>query len=324
MLRLVGARLAQGVAVLALVATLAFVLIQVAPGDPFSAAFENPNVTEAIRAHWRAKLGLDRPILEQYLLYLASLAQGDLGYSFSQQRPVSAVLADAIPNTLLLTGTALLASFALGIALGAWQAARRGSRADRAAGTGTLVVAALPDFWLAIVLMLTFAYRLRLFPIGGMTDPVMYDYMSTAGKLADCAHHLVLPALTLTLLLTAGIARFQRAAMLEVLPDDFVRTARAKGVPERRVVFRHALRNALLPVVTLLGLALPALLGGAVFVENVFAWPGMGRVMLTAISMRDHPLVVASVVAGAALVVAGGIVADLLAAAADPRLRDRA
>lgn len=317
----VASRLAQALVIVAIVATIVFVLIHVAPGDPFSAAIDNPNVTEAIRAHWRAQYGLDRPIGEQYVRYLASVARGDLGWSFSMQRPVADVLADALPNTLLLAGTALVFGFVGGIALGVVQAHRAGSRTDRALSAVSLFFYAMPDFWLALMIMLLLAYWIPVFPVAGAVDPVLHDYLGLAGRIADRARHLVLPALTLALLVASAVARYQRAELVRVLPEEFVRTARAKGASERRVMLRHALRNALLPTVSLLGLMLPVLFTGAVFVERVFAWPGMGWVVLNAVATRDYPLVTAGVIVAAATVAAGSLVADVLYAVVDPRVR---
>jgi peptide/nickel transport system permease protein len=181
----------------------------------------------------------------------------------------------------------------------------------------------VPEFWLALMALLLFAYWLPIFPAGGMVDATMHEYLGFWGRLWDRLRHLALPAITLALLATAAIARYQRAAMLEVTELDFVRTARAKGLPERRVIGRHALRNALLPVITLIGLMLPALLGGAVFIETVFSWPGMGLLAADAIAARDYPLVTATVAVGGAMVVLGSFVADLLYAVADPRVRIR-
>jgi peptide/nickel transport system permease protein len=233
------------------------------------------------------------------------------------------VLAAAVPNTLVLMGTALVLSFLIGIAVGSWQAARAGSRGDRIAGGTSLVLASLPEFWLAAVLLLVFAYRLRLFPAAGVVDLVMHDSLSPAGQLLDRLRHLALPALTLALLGSASTARYQRAALLDVLPQDFIRTARAKGVTDRLVLWRHALRNALVPTTVLLGLSLPTLLGGAVFVEQVFSWPGLGRIAAAAFHARDYQVVIGATIMGAVLVVAGGILADLLHAAVDPRVRAR-
>lgn len=216
---------------------------------------------------------------------------------------------------------ALAAGFALGVVTGAAQAARAGTRLDRVAGRISVALSALPDFWLALALMLVFAMRLRWFPVSGMFDQTMHEYMSPMGKLRDVAWHLVLPATTLALIIGAVVARHQRQALVDILPEDFVRSARAKGVRERTVVMRHALRNALLPTITLLGLALPALVGGAVIIENIFGWPGMGRVALDAIAARDYPVVLGTTMVGSLLVVLGSLFADLLSAVVDPRLR---
>lgn len=322
MLGFVLRRAGQAVLTVLFVMTLSFLLIRLAPGDPFSASLENPAVSEAVRQRWRAAAGLDRPLGEQYLRYIANAARGDFGPSFSKGRSVRAELADAIPNTLLLMAVALCASFAIGIALGVYQAARRDTVADRALGAGSLFFYSMPDFWLALMLLLLLGYEARLFPIGGLVDATIHDYLGFWGRLGDRLRHLVLPALTLTLLSAAAIARYQRAAVLDVATQDFVRTARAKGLSERQIVLQHVLRNALLPVITILGLSFPALLGGAVFIEKVFAWPGMGLLAVEAIATRDYYLVTATVVIGGTLVAMGSLLADILYAAVDPRLRD--
>ncbi len=314
-------RFAQGVAVIAIVVTATFVLVRLAPGDPFATALDGPSVPQDVRDAWSAAYAFDRPIPEQYRQWVTNTLRGDLGHSTSQRRDVRDVIADALPNTLLLMSIALLASFAAGIALGVFQAVRRGGAADRTLSAVTLFFYSMPDFWLALMMMLTFAYWMPIFPVTGMTNAVMYEYWPAWRQILDRLHHLVLPVATLTLLSTAVIARYQRAAMLDVVHDDYVRTARAKGVDEGRVVRRHALRNALLPIITLFGLAFPALLGGAVFVERIFSWPGMGLLTLTAIAQRDYHLVTGSVIVGSTMVVVGSLVADMLSAAADPRLR---
>lgn len=319
----VASRLVQAAIVVAIVTTIVFVLIHIAPGDPFTTAMDNPNVTEAVRNRWRAMYGLDRPLWEQYLRYIGNVARGDFGWSFSMHRPVLEVLTDALPNTLLLAGTALVLSFAGGIGVAVIQASRPGSRLDRWLGAASMFFYAMPDFWLALMMMLIFAYWFPLFPVAGSVDPVMHEYMSTGGAVLDRIRHLILPALTLTLLSGAAIARYQRAELLRVLPDDYVRTARAKGVGERRIMLKHVLRNALLPTISLLGLSLPVLFTGAVFVERVFAWPGMGWVILNAVGTRDYPLVTAGVIVAAATVTLGSLAADLLYAVADPRVRGR-
>jgi peptide/nickel transport system permease protein len=319
--RFVAVRLLQTVVVLFVVASIAFFLIHLAPGDPFG--FEDPRMTEAVAAHLRAQFGYDRPLLEQYGRYLANLARGELGYSHSLHVPVASAIAVTLPRTLALMGIALTLSFTFGILLGAFDVRHGASRLGRFTDAATLFVYSLPDFWLSLMLLLALAYWIPVFPPGGMIDVIMHDYMSPGAALLDRLRHVVLPVISLTLLFTALVARYQRVALLEVLPLDFVRTARAKGVSERGIVNRHALRNALLPMITLAGLTLPQLVGGAVFVERVFAWPGMGWMVADAIAQRDYPLVMAAVVVGAVVVSIGSLAADIAYAWADPRVRVR-
>ncbi|MFN2563737.1 MAG: ABC transporter permease [Gemmatimonadaceae bacterium] len=321
MRRYIAGRLLQSLVVVLLVAAASFFLAHLAPGGPF--ALEDPRVSEATRAQWRAQFGLDRPVPEQFGRFLLGLFRGDLGYSLSRRAPVGEVLAAAIPRTLLLMGVALAVSIGVGVVLGVYQAVRRGRAAERMLSGVSLFFYSLPDFWLALIVLLAFSYWLPLFPAGGIVDATIHEYLGFWGRLWDRIRHLVLPATTLALLTTAAVARYQRAAMLEVIELDFVRTARAKGLPERSVVGRHALRNALLPVITLIGLALPALVGGAVFVETVFSWPGMGRLAAEAIAGRDYPLITATVAIGGVTVTLGSLLADVLYAVADPRVRVR-
>jgi len=303
------------------VTTIAFFLLHFAPGDPFS--FENPNVPLDVRERMRAQFGYDRPVLEQYVRYLGNVASGNLGFSHLLRVPVTQALGVVLPRTLLLMGLALVISFALGVRLGVFEVFHWRKRRARAASGLSLFFYSLPDFWLALMLLLTFAYWLPILPAGGMVDAVMHEYMGPGAAAWDRIRHLILPLTALVVILTALIARYQRAALLEVLPSDFIRTARAKGVGEQEIVGRHALRNALLPMITLAGLAFPALLGGAVFVEKVFSWPGMGLTLISAIGVRDYPLVIASVVVGAAMVVLGNLLADIAYGLADPRIRVR-
>ena len=307
--------------IVAIVAVITFVLIHLAPGDPFSAVMDNPNVSEKVRETLRAQYGLDRPLPEQFVKYVSALAHGELGWSFSHERSVSEVLTLALPNTLLLMGVALVGSFTLGILVALIQVARRGSLADHALSGVSLFFFSMPDFWLALLALLAFTYWLPIFPVGGAVDPVMHEYLGWGGRVVDRLKHLALPALTLTMLAAASVARYQRAALLDVLPADYIRTARLKGLTERQILRRHALRNALLPIISLIGLSFPALLTGAFFVEKIFAWPGMGLAVVNAIGTRDYPLVIGGVIIGSIMVTLGSILADLLYAWADPRLR---
>ena len=316
-------RLAASIAIVWAVVTLTFIIIHLAHGSPFlpeQGQDIDPATLDRLRHDW----GLDRPLPDQYALYLRNLVRGDLGLSFALHRPVAAALAEALPNTFTLALTALILDFALGLALGVYQAARERRFGDIALGNVALFVNSMPTFWLGLVLLLVFAQRLGWFPVGGPRDPVLCPRVDSLACVVDFAWHLTLPALTLGLVGAAGTARFQRAAMLEVVRQDFVRTARAKGLRERRVLLVHALRNALLPLITLFGLTFPFLLTGAVLVEWVFAWPGMGRLAVTAILQRDYPIVTAAALVASVMVVLGNLLADALYGVADPRIRVRA
>jgi peptide/nickel transport system permease protein len=323
-LKLTLARAAQAVVVIILVATLAFALIHLAPGDPFSVALDDPAVGPETVAQQRALWGFDRPISEQYLKWIGNLAHGEFGYSIMRSRDVFQVLRETVPNTLLLMGTALVFGLGGGVALGTWQAARAGTRAERAISGFTMLVLSVPEFLVALGALTVFAVRCRWFPVGRMIEPAMHETYSAFGRAVDVLWHLALPAALLAALLAAAVARYHRTAMLAVLPDEFVRTARAKGARERVVLVRHVLRNALGPVITIAGLVLPGLFGGAVFVEKIFNWPGIGLTMIDAVGRRDYPLVLAGVVLGSAMVALGSALADVFASLADPRLRSAA
>jgi len=315
-------RLLASLAIIFAVVTFVFILIHVAPGKPCgqSDTDVDPTVCDALTRQF----GLDKPLHVQYWRYLAALAHGNFGYSFSLHRPVRAALADTIPFTLQLAGAALLLDFVLGLGLGIYQAVRVNRVPDVVLGNATLFIYSLPTFWLALLLMLVFAEKLHWFPVSGPNDPVLCPVVDSLYCVADRLWHLVLPAATLGLVGAAGTARFQRAAMLEVANQDYVRTARAKGAPERRVVLRHQLRNALLSFITRFGLAFPFVLTGAVLIEKIYAWPGMGRLAFDAILTRDYPVVTASALIASTVVVFGNLLADMLMGVADPRLRVRA
>src|SRR6059036_564874 len=300
------------------VVTITFFVVHLAQGTPCGG--ERPLAPDVCERE-RAVFGYDKPLQVQYVKYLVALRHGELGESFGLHRPVADALADAIPNTFTLALAALLVDFALGLALGIYQAVRTGRFGDVAAGNIALLVNSMPVFWLGLVLLLVFAQWLRWFPAGGIHDPILCPRLDSPYCVLDLLWHLTLPALTLGLVGAAATARYQRAALLEVAGQDYVRTARAKGLRESRVLLVHALRNALLPFITLIGLAFPFLLTGAVLVETVFAWPGMGRLSVGAIFQRDYPLVTGAALVATGAVVLGSVLADVLYAVADPRLR---
>jgi peptide/nickel transport system permease protein len=313
-------RLAASIAIVFTVITLTFFIVHLARGSPCGPDQEQPLPPEVCASLIR-RFGLDQPLWVQYVKYLQALGRGDLGESLRLHRPVADALADALPRTFVLALAALLIDFSLGLALGVYQAVRERRFADIALGNVALFVNSMPTFWLGLVLLLVFAQWLHWFPPGGLSDPVLCPRLDSPFCLLNFLWHLALPALTLGLVGAAATARYQRAAMLEVIRQDYVRTARAKGLGERRVLLVHALRNALLPFITLFGLSFPFLLTGAVLIETVFSWPGMGRLAVNAILQRDYPVVTAAALVASAMVVFGNLLADVLYAGADPRIR---
>jgi len=314
-------RLAAAALLVWLVLTTTFVLLRLVPGDAATSVSELPipKPQKEILIH---AYGLDRPLPEQYLRWLGAVTlHGNLGISFAQLRPVRTVVAEALPATLLLAAAALLIEYGLGTALGVAAARRSGSALDRSIRVATLLLYSQPVFWLGLMAILLFSDRLGWLPASHMHS-VGADEMGRGARLADLGKHLVLPAMTLGLAQAGRAARFVRAGLLEVLGRDYIRTARAKGLSERRVVWVHGMRAALVPIIQLLGLSVPDLLSGALIAEVVFAWPGLGRVTYDAIMARDSPVLLATTGVSAILVVGGNLVADLLHAAADPRVRD--
>ncbi len=312
-------RLLWGVVIVLGVYTLAFFVTNAAPGDPFS-GLASPKMKPEDFERLRAKWGYDKPVVQRYFIQLDNLVHGDLGTSITQKRPVSHLLADALPNTLVLSGTSLVLEFALGVLLGILSAVRRGTRFDGTITAGSLFIYSMPGFWMAEMLVLVLAVNLGWLPSSGMHS-VGADSMSRGAYFLDLAKHLAMPAFVLGISGAAGVARFQRSAMLEVIRQDYVRTARAKGLDERTVVGRHALRNALIPVITLLGMSLPFLVSGAVITEQIFAWPGMGQTVIHAIPERDVQVISGFTLVAAVMVVVGNLLADVLYAVVDPRVR---
>lgn len=320
MTRLVLRRLAMLVPTVWLVATLTFALVVIAPGD-YADTLDNPRLTAEARAEIRARYGLDQPLAEQYLRWLGAIATGDLGTSFFFKRPVLEVLADALPPTLLLTGVALLLDLLLGFAIALAAARRPHGWIDRVTGLLSLVVYGLPSFWIAGGAVLLLSVIAGWFPPSHLHS-IGAAELPPVARLLDLLHHLALPATCLGLVGAAATARYLRASLLEIRQARYIVAARARGLSERRILWVHALRPALLPVVTLLGLSLPFLVGGSVVIESIFAWPGIGMALLQAAGARDLPVIMAVTVLGATAVVLGNLVADVLYAVVDPRARE--
>jgi peptide/nickel transport system permease protein len=318
MLLLLLRRALSGAAVVFGVLTLMFFLLRLAPGDP-ARLLVGPAATEEQVEAQRHALGLDRPLPAQYASWLGRFVQGDWGTSIATGRPVARTLAEALPATVRLVGISLLLSYLLGIVVGVVQATA-GGRLDTTLSVLTVTLFALPGYWLALMLVMLFTYQMRLLPAFGAAG-FDSDFLTGSGRLADRLRHLALPLATLTLIGIGGTARYVRGAMLDVAGSPFVAIARAKGLSPARVAVRHVLRNALIPVVTLLGLSLPALFSGAVFIEAIFAWPGVGRVLVEGVVARDYPVVMAATAVSAALVVVGNLLAEILVSWVDPRVR---
>jgi peptide/nickel transport system permease protein len=319
MLRFLVRRLLVGLAIVAGVVTLTFFLLRLAPGDPVEQLLGPTATTEQVESQRRA-LGFDRPLVVQYLAWVGRFIQGDWGTSIASGRPVRSMLAEAWPATATLVVLSLAASYLLGILVGAIQAGTGKRALDTTLSVVSVTLFAMPGYWLGLMLVMMFTYWLGILPAFG-AEGLDADFLTGWDRVADRLRHLALPLLTLTVIGIGGVARFVRGAMLDVKGAQFITVAQAKGVPSRRIVLRHILGNALIPVVTLLGLSLPALFSGAVFVEAIFAWPGVGRVLVEAVRGRDYPVVMAATSVSAMLVVAGNLLADFLAARVDPRLR---
>jgi peptide/nickel transport system permease protein len=311
-------RALQSLVTLIVALVILFLLMHILPGDPLSRLGEGrPLTPEQIQA-LRDRYDLDRPLLEQLLSFIGGLVRGDLGVSIEYARPVTRLLVERLPPTLLLGGTALLLNFTVGLWLGVRQAVRKDSAEDRWLTTLSLAGYATPSFWLGLVLAWLVGVKWQLLPPAGMRNPVL-EGGALAGAV-DIARHLVLPAITLSVVSIAGTMRYQRTAMLEALRLPYILTARAKGLTERQVVW-HGWRNALFPVLTLFGLWLPILVSGSVFVEMVFAWPGLGSLAATAVGNRDYPLLMGAGILVAAIVVLAGFLTDVAYALLDPRVR---
>jgi len=300
-------------------ATITFFIIHMAPGDPM-ALYRSPEISPEVMELMRKNLGLDQPLHIQYVRWLTSMARGNFGISFTAHRPVADILKETIPNTLQLTFLALLLNLIVGIIIGVIAAIKQYSAVDHAITVSALFIYSMPSFWLGLMMILLFSLLLGWLPASQMQS-INADLFDFWHRLWDRVTHLIMPVFVLGIATAAGTARFMRGSLLEVIRQDYIRTAHAKGLSERVVIFKHALRNALLPIVTLTGLSLPFLLGGSVITETIFAWPGMGRVAITAIFARDYPVVLAANLIAAVMVVLGSLFADITYSILDPRIR---
>ena len=311
-------RILQVIPLLILVSLISFFIIRLSPVDPLAELRLNPSISQETLSKEMKRLKLDKPIYIQYASWAKSFVQGDLGYTSAGEK-VTTKLKERIPNTLLLTSIVIFMTWIVGIPLGILAAIKKETAFDRILTVISSVGMAIPSFFFAI-LMLIFAVKTGWFPVGGLTS---YDFneMSFCGKVMDLSKHLVLPVIVLFTISLSGLQRQMRANMLEVLDSDYVKFARAKGLSENKVIFKHALRNAINPMITLLGFEFAGLLSGAALTEYVFQYPGLGRLILEAVMKSDINLVMASLMMGTIMLILGNLIADILLMIADPRIR---
>ncbi|HET8639684.1 MAG TPA: ABC transporter permease [Solirubrobacterales bacterium] len=310
-------RVAQSALLLVLVTIIAFGLMHLAPGGPLAVYALNPSMRAEDLKRIEHNFGLDRPVYVQYAKWARGMLTGDWGRSYRDSRPVDRVILDRVPATLELTATALVIAVVLGVGIGVLGAVRQYSGADYLATVGAMLALSIPTFWFGLMVIYVFAEQLGWIPAGGR------ESLGRPFSLIDRLHHLVAPALVLGLVLVATWSRYTRAAMLEVVGQDYVRTARAKGLAEGRVLLGHAFRNAVAPLITLGGIQLPLLFGGALVTESIFSWPGMGRLFVDSLGYRDYPVLMGVLMVTAFLVIGFNLLADVLVALVDPRIRLR-
>lgn len=322
MIKFIIKRILISIPMLLGIASLVFFVIHIAPGDPLDMLINqyqrnvlSPEIIEA----FRIKYGLDQPIHIQYFKWLQNCLAGDLGESFRYHRPVTTLIAERIPFTIQLTFLALLFDALFGILLGIISAVKQYTLTDKIISVGSLIIYSVPGFWLALMLILIFSVNLGWLPLS-QTRSLDYDLLSGVDQFKDRLMHLVLPVFVLGIASAASTARYLRNRLLEVLSEEFILAARARGIKEKAVIFSHALKNALIPIITIYGMSLPFLLGGSVLIESIFSWPGMGSLAIEAVQYRDYPLILSTTMMGAILVVLGNLLADILYAIVDPRV----
>ena len=322
MLRYVLKRLLLMVPLLVGITIVCFVVIHLAPGSPTDLQTDlNPRVSAEAKARLQSMYDLDKPIYKQYLLWVGRLATLDLGQSFSSDhRPVIDKIAERIPITIIINVLSMILIILIAIPIGVLSAVRQDSLFDKVTAVVVFIGFAVPTFWLALLLMILFGVDLGWLPISGIRS-LNYEYLPPFAAVLDLLKHLILPVLLSAFGGLAGLSRYMRSNMLEVIRQDYITTARAKGLSERVVIYKHALRNALLPVITILGLSIPGLIGGSVIFETIFAIPGMGQLFYMSVMSRDYPVVMGILFIGAVLTLIGNLVADISYAVADPRIR---
>lgn len=296
------------------ITVLAYFILNLAPGSPLDALLADPGISPAELERKRVQLGLDQPVVIQYWNWLVNLLHGNLGYSYSTQRPVMDMILERIPNTAILAGSSIILSLIVSIPLGIFAASKPNSKRDYISGGVSMLMMASPNFFVGLVLIYLFAITFKILPSGGMYDS------SGVQSFGDLFRHMILPCLVLSFQQIGNWVRHMRSSMLEVMQEDYIRTAKSKGLTKWKVIFKHGLKNALTPVVTVVGMAIPSVVGGAVVTEQVFGWPGVGTLMVTAINGRDYPVIMGVTVLIAVAVLAANILTDLAYGLLDPRI----
>ncbi|MFV0504275.1 MAG: ABC transporter permease [Lachnospirales bacterium] len=311
-------RILQMIPTLFIITILIFTLIKLTPGDPIGSDL-NPKATAEQKAAERARLGLDKPIPVQYINWLGRTVQGDFGESYTYKKPVASVINDYIWNTFYLNITSFVFAFLIAVPLGVFVAVRQHSKTDTFFSVLSIVGISLPSFFFSLLLIYVFAIKLNLFPIGGMLEPG--STTAGFGRVIEVLHHMFLPALVAIITSCASLLRYSRTAVLDVLKQDYVRTARSKGLSEKVVIYKHAFRNALIPIITIAGFYIASLFSGAVILESVFNWPGIGQIFMQSITSADYNVMMALMTMFALLTLLGNLLADVLYALADPRIK---
>lgn len=319
-------RIAISLLSLLVISVLSFALMELAPGSPTARFAENPKISKADRERIAIRFGLDKPVHIRYVIWLKNMAQGDLGHSYMTGRPVLTEILERLPATLKLMSFSFLISVAIAIPLGIYSATHRYSFIDNFVTLGSFFGLSMPSFWFGLLLIYVFSLWLGVLPAGGQVtpwfDPSSYSPLVRPFAIAwEYGRYLIMPALVLSLSNMASWSRYMRSSMLDVINQNYIRTARAKGVPERAVIYKHALRNALTPIITIVGLDLPSFFAGAIITERIFAWPGMGRLFIESLGNRDYQVLMGITMITAVLVLLGNLLADILYALIDPRVK---
>jgi peptide/nickel transport system permease protein len=321
MIRLLFKRLLLSVPILVVVTFISFAIMKLAPGDPVS-MYMDPSVSQQDINQIRENLGFDQPISVQYFLWLKTVLKGDFGYSFVSKQPVLEVILDRLPASLLLSVSSLIIILCITVPLGILTAYKKNSFFDDFVAFFSFLGLSIPAFWLGLMLMLLFSLKLNILPSSGYLDPLLLDEAFYLQAI-DIANHMILPLITIVVGGIAGLIRFNRFGLIKILTQDYIMAARARGISETKILFKHAFKNALLPIITLLGLELPGLIGGSFVIEYIFAWPGMGQLGVSAVFSRDYPVLMATVLFSSCLIIVGNSLADIAYTYADPRIRKK-